>query len=321
MSKICLNCGHNNSDLAKFCVRCGTRLSEVPDPEKNPPEGEADKGATILSGTFTAAESAGLTDTEHGGNVSDGKPEVQAGIRPETAESAEGSDKTKAAGNDEAADQANNAQKTGGGETAFETGPVETGGTQPPCTEPENSDPLTSSGQGQGDGKISAEWNGTEYNGNAGAQPSVRPEIPSGSLPGAPGPSSGENPGYFRTPPFTTANGTPYYRAPSAYPQPGFSPAQSQEFVRMRQEALARRAKMRALAKRKTLFVLAFIGLLLDFVFGIGALMCLPVAIVASVEAGRLYRLEKKTSTQLLWAMIIGYVGSLLGFTFLFLVI
>ena len=49
--------------------------------------------------------------------------------------------------------------------------------------------------------------------------------------------------------------------------------------------------------------------------------MCLPVAIVASVEARRLYREEKKTSTQLLWAMIIGYIGSLLGFAFLFLLI
>lgn len=319
MSKICLNCGHNNRDLAKFCVRCGTRLPEVPDPEKNPPEGEADKGATILSGSFTAAESAGLTDTEHGGNVSDGTPEVPAGIRPENAESAEVPGKTEVAGNDENADQAGSAQETGGGEVAFGAGSVDAGGTEPPRAEPENSDPLASSGQ-EG-GKISAEWNGAEYSGNAGAQPSVRPEIPSGPLPGAPGPSSGGDPGYFRTPPFTTANGTPYYRAPSAYPQTGFSPAQSQEFVRMRQEELARRAKMQAFAKRKTLFVLAFIGLLLDFVFGIGALMCLPVAIVAFVEARRLYREEKKTSTQLLWAMIIGYVGSLLGFAFLFLLI
>ena len=45
-----------------------------------------------------------------------------------------------------------------------------------------------------------------------------------------------------------------------------------------------------------------------------------PVA-NGSVEARRLYREENKMSTQLLWAMVIGYVGSLLGFIFLFLVI
>ena len=318
MSKICLNCGHSNSDVAKFCVRCGMRLPEEPDMGKNPPEGEADKGAAALFGPFTA-ESAELTDTEHGGNVSDGTTGTPAETRPENAGIEEVPDKAEGAGNDGSADRADGARETGGGEAAFETGPVVAGGTQPPRAEPESSDPLASSGP-EG-GKVSAEWNGGEYSGNTGAQPSVRPEIPSAPQPGAPGPSSGETPGYFRTPPFTTANGTPYYRAPSGYPQPGFSPAQSQEFVRMRQEELARRAKMRALSKRKTLFVLAFVGLLLDFLFGIGALMCLPVAIVASVEARRLYREENKMSTQLLWAMVIGYVGSLLGFIFLFLVI
>jgi hypothetical protein len=71
--------------------------------------------------------------------------------------------------------------------------------------------------------------------------------------------------------------------------------------------------KTRSLGRRKKLFVLAFIGLLLDFACGLGFFMCLPVAIVATVDAKRLYAAEKKTSTQLIWTMVIGYLGALLG--------
>ena len=72
---------------------------------------------------------------------------------------------------------------------------------------------------------------------------------------------------------------------------------------------------------KKTLFILSFVGLLLDFLCGIGALMCLPAAIISSVYSVRLYREEKKTSTQLVWAMIVGYVGAVFGILFLVLMI
>jgi hypothetical protein len=67
------------------------------------------------------------------------------------------------------------------------------------------------------------------------------------------------------------------------------------------------------------LFALAFVGLLLDFLCGVGFFMCLPVAIIASVDSRRLYAAEKKTSTQLIWTMVIGYIGAVLGLIFLIL--
>ena len=73
--------------------------------------------------------------------------------------------------------------------------------------------------------------------------------------------------------------------------------------------------------RHKSLFILSFVGLLLDFLCGIGALMCLPAAIISSVYSVRLYKEEKKTSTQLVWAMIVGYVGAVLGILFLVLMI
>ena len=66
----------------------------------------------------------------------------------------------------------------------------------------------------------------------------------------------------------------------------------------------------------KTFFVLAFVGLLLNFVFGYGAFLCLTVAILASVKSRRLYRLEKKWNAKLVWAMVVGYLGALVGIPF-----
>lgn len=86
-----------------------------------------------------------------------------------------------------------------------------------------------------------------------------------------------------------------------------------------RREKDARR--LRALKRRKVLFALSFVGLLLDFVCGIGFLICLPVAVVASVDLRRLFAEEKKTSSQLVWAATIGYIGGLLGLIFFILML
>ena len=71
----------------------------------------------------------------------------------------------------------------------------------------------------------------------------------------------------------------------------------------------------------KTLFALAFIGLLLDFVFGVGALLFLPVAIVASVYQAQLYRLEQKVNARLVWAIVVGFFGVLFGVPFFIFVL
>ncbi len=149
--------------------------------------------------------------------------------------------------------------------------------------------------------KVRAEWNGSDCRLDYGGE---RPSVSSGQ----------------ERQSFTTANGTPYYRSPSLYPYAGPS-AEPRDYARRRMEETAQRARARSVSKRKALFILAFVGLMLDFWCGIGALLCLPVAILASVEARRLYREEKKTSAQLLWAMVIGYVGSALGLVFFILMI
>lgn len=70
---------------------------------------------------------------------------------------------------------------------------------------------------------------------------------------------------------------------------------------------------------KKRLFVLAFVGLLLDFIYGVGAFLCLPVAILATRDILWLNREKKKLSTQLVWATTIGYIGAVLGLVFLIL--
>jgi uncharacterized membrane protein YvbJ len=78
---------------------------------------------------------------------------------------------------------------------------------------------------------------------------------------------------------------------------------------------------IKANGRKKKLFALAFIGLLLDFIFGIGAVICLPVAIVASIDAAIVYAERKKLTTWHLWAMVVGYLGSLFGLAFFILII
>lgn len=95
----------------------------------------------------------------------------------------------------------------------------------------------------------------------------------------------------------------------------------AEDYESRRREQVEAAKKKRLTERRKVLFALAFVGLLLDFICGIGFLMCLPVAIVASVDAKRLYVSEKKTSAQLIWAMVVGYVGAVLGLIFFILLI
>ena len=73
--------------------------------------------------------------------------------------------------------------------------------------------------------------------------------------------------------------------------------------------------------RKKKLFVLAFVGLLLDFIFGIGWFMCLPVAICASVDAGQYYKTRKKITTWHLWALVVGYIGTIFGLAFFVLML
>ena len=162
-------------------------------------------------------------------------------------------------------------------------------------------------GEAQEENKISAEWNGSD----------CRCAFGKNSQPAF----DARNARYGA--PLTTANGTPCRPAAGngsyasatgpAYP-PEYYAAQRQRY-----EEAAKAA--RTAGTKKTLFILSFVGLLLDFFCGIGALMCLPVAIIASVYSSKLYKEEKKTSTQLIWAMLVGYIGALLGIVFLVLMI
>lgn len=70
---------------------------------------------------------------------------------------------------------------------------------------------------------------------------------------------------------------------------------------------------------KRRLFALAFAGLLLDFLYGAGVFVCLPVAILATRDILWLNREKKKLSTQLVWATSIGYIGAVLGLVFLVL--
>jgi len=161
------------------------------------------------------------------------------------------------------------------------------------------------SGNDGAENKIGAEWQGADC------------RYAYGQSPECASPSERES-----ERPLTTANGTPIsspgfnsvYENRAAY----FSGADGGEAARRRlREAKA----INVASRRKTLFVLAFVGLLLDFLCGIGALMCLPTAIIASVDLRKLYKTEKKTSTQLVWATVVGYLGVVLGVLFLFLMI
>ena len=71
--------------------------------------------------------------------------------------------------------------------------------------------------------------------------------------------------------------------------------------------------------RKKTLFALAFIGLLLDFVFGVGAFLCLPVGILAAVDGKRTFEARKKMTTWHLWAIVVGGLGTVFGAAFMFL--
>ena len=72
--------------------------------------------------------------------------------------------------------------------------------------------------------------------------------------------------------------------------------------------------------RKKKLFALAFIGLLLDFIFGLGFILCLPVAIIASVDGKRVYENRKKMTTWHLWAIVVGYLGAVFGLAFFILI-
>ncbi len=197
MSKICLQCGYENDENAKFCIRCGKPFSA-------PAKGDAEPG---VSAPANLSSDAGV-DAEKDANEK----------------------------------------------------------------------------------RIRAEWQGSD----------CHCAIDGGTS----GNFSSDGP--YRLPPYGAPAGTPPYSA-------AYYEAQRREW----KEKAIREA---AINKRKTLFILAFVGLLLDIFAGIGALMCLPVAIIASVDFSALYKTEKKMSSQLLWAMIVGYVGAVIGVVFFILI-
>jgi hypothetical protein len=59
--------------------------------------------------------------------------------------------------------------------------------------------------------------------------------------------------------------------------------------------------------KRKALFALSLVGLLLCYIFGIGALMCLPVGIISLIEY------NKCKSSTLLWSVFVSLTGFIIG--------
>lgn len=86
-------------------------------------------------------------------------------------------------------------------------------------------------------------------------------------------------------------------------------------------EEKRKRKLTRAFARKKKLFVLAFVGLLLDFIVGVGWFLCLPVAILATTDSRLICEEKKKLTTWHLWAMTIGYLGALFGLVFFLLIV
>ena len=106
-------------------------------------------------------------------------------------------------------------------------------------------------------------------------------------------------------------NGTPYqnpYGNPYAYI--------SAETEEERKEREVKQKKARVSERKKKLFTLSFVALLLDFICGIGCSLGVYVSARATGDYKFLLREEKKRSAQLVWAMTIGYIATLLGFLF-----
>ena len=109
--------------------------------------------------------------------------------------------------------------------------------------------------------------------------------------------------------------------APLKTPEPPKPILPSRTVEIERERSAPSTAKTGGINGRRALFFLSFIGLMLDFFWGLGFLVCLPTAIVASVELVKLYRKEGKYSTQLVWACVIGYLGAVLGLAFFILIV
>lgn len=70
--------------------------------------------------------------------------------------------------------------------------------------------------------------------------------------------------------------------------------------------------------KRK-LFSFAFVGLLLDFLFGIGWFLCLPVSVVSIVKQKTEKEKTGKKSTLLSWSVAVSLLGTAFGLAFFIL--
>lgn len=93
------------------------------------------------------------------------------------------------------------------------------------------------------------------------------------------------------------------------------------ENAQQTKEALRAERLNRANERKKTLFTLSFVGLLLDFLMGIGWFLCLPVAICAATDIKRLLSAGKKPSTWHIWATTVGFFGALFGLFFFLLML
>lgn len=297
MSKNCLQCGYINDDKANFCVRCGTRLPAVGESANTDGRFGENGAAEASERNESPAFGQTIGGGETIGNVWGGADNF-------------GTDGSVRDGNVESGNDGN--VGTDDGSVRGEADNVGNGN------------------------KVSAEWQGSDCRcdfggagtcaptpGNAYNQPSVTPNgTPCGPSYGPYGPYYGPAYGPAGAPPQGGYYGGNYnnynYGNYGGAPAPGYS---SEYYAEQRRQWAENARKTRVASKRKTLFVLAFVGLLLDFLCGIGALMCLPVAIISSVELSRFYREEKKMSTQLVWATIVGYIGALLGLLFLIFMI
>ena len=93
------------------------------------------------------------------------------------------------------------------------------------------------------------------------------------------------------------------------------------ELARETEEQKAEREKRqkreKVLSRRKSLFSLAFISLLLDFICGIGCILGIFVVVRAAGDYRFLRKEEKKKSTQLIWAITVGGLATVLGALYL----
>ena len=93
----------------------------------------------------------------------------------------------------------------------------------------------------------------------------------------------------------------------------------SMETQEEKKEREKRQKTTRVIDRKKKLFTLSFVALLLDFICGIGWFLGVYVVAQATADDRFLRKEEKKRSAKLVWAMTVGYIATLLGLLFFLL--